>query len=292
MSRRRELVGAARPAAREDAQFAARDRACARCSTACTRRALWLRGRRRPVRPDGRHRHQPARPAAGARSAIRLLAGARDRHADVAPRLGRRGRRRRTRAQLALFERDRAQRAGAAPQPRQQRRHRARRRLRLRPDPARASRSTAACRGAELARRDPPGRPSRRRRCCSCASSRRATASATTPPSPPTGRCASATVSLGYADGFLRCWSGAGALRHGEARAAAARPGVDGHGGGRSAPPRRTCAKATGSTCRTACPTASARCGLSQYELLTLLGRRFRAATSLQRLLHRTCCKC
>ena len=47
-----------------------------------------------------------------------------------------------------------------------------------------------------------------------------------------------ATVSLGYADGFLRCWAGAGALRHGEARAAAARPRVDGHGGGRSAPRR------------------------------------------------------
>ncbi len=82
-------------------------------------------------------------------------------------------------------------------------------------------------------------------------------------------------VSLGYADGFLRCWGGHGVLRHGEARlpllgrvsmdmvvidlgeAPALREGdwVD--------VPWRL-------------PEAAEACGLSQYELLTGLGRRFR----------------
>ena len=83
-----------------------------------------------------------------------------------------------------------------------------------------------------------------------------------------------ATVSLGYADGFLRCWSGKGALRFGEAAAAGARPRVDGHGGGRchrrARPARRRLAR------RALRPARSrGSSGLSQYELLTLLGRRF-----------------
>lgn len=82
-------------------------------------------------------------------------------------------------------------------------------------------------------------------------------------------------VSLGYADGFLRAWSGRGALRSGDAElpllglvsmdmvvidlseAPALREGdwVD---------------------VPYDLPTASQRSGLSQYELLTVLGRRFR----------------
>jgi alanine racemase len=84
-----------------------------------------------------------------------------------------------------------------------------------------------------------------------------------------------ATVSLGYADGFLRCWAGTGALLHGEARLpllgrvsmdmvvvdCTAAPGI-GEGDWLEIP--------------FSLPEASAACGLSQYELLTLLGRRFR----------------
>jgi alanine racemase len=83
-----------------------------------------------------------------------------------------------------------------------------------------------------------------------------------------------ATVSLGYADGFLRCWAGAGALLHRGAELpllgrvsmdmvvvdCTAAPGI-GEGDWLDVPFRL--------------PEAAARCGLSQYELLTLLGRRF-----------------
>jgi alanine racemase len=83
-----------------------------------------------------------------------------------------------------------------------------------------------------------------------------------------------ATVSLGYADGFLRCWSGPGALHRGEAvlpllgRVSMDMVVVD-------------CTDAPGIRegdwldVPFSLPEASARCGLSQYELLTLLGRRF-----------------
>jgi alanine racemase len=83
-----------------------------------------------------------------------------------------------------------------------------------------------------------------------------------------------ATVSLGYADGFLRCWSGCGALRFGEATLpllgrvsmdmvvvdCSAAPGLR-EGDWLDLPYRL--------------PEAAERCGLSQYELLTTLGRRF-----------------
>jgi alanine racemase len=87
-----------------------------------------------------------------------------------------------------------------------------------------------------------------------------------------------ATVSLGYADGFLRRWSGKGALRFGEAtlpllgRVSMDMVVVD-------------CSAAPG-LCEGdwldvpySLPEAATRCGLSQYELLTLLGRRFRRGT-------------
>jgi alanine racemase len=84
-----------------------------------------------------------------------------------------------------------------------------------------------------------------------------------------------ATVSLGYADGFLRCWSGRGALRHGEAvlpllgRVSMDMVVVD-------------CTAAAGLRegdwldVPYSLPEAAARSDLSQYELLTVLGRRFR----------------
>jgi alanine racemase len=81
-------------------------------------------------------------------------------------------------------------------------------------------------------------------------------------------------VSLGYADGFLRCWGGCGELAHEGAKLPilgkvsmdmividlAAAPDVR-EGDWIDVPYDL--------------PTAAARCGLSQYELLTTLGRRF-----------------
>ena len=84
-----------------------------------------------------------------------------------------------------------------------------------------------------------------------------------------------ATVSLGYADGFLRCWSGRGALRFGEAvlpllgRVSMDMVVVDCS----TAPDLR---EGDWLDLPYNLPDAAARCDLSQYELLTLLGRRFR----------------
>lgn len=86
-----------------------------------------------------------------------------------------------------------------------------------------------------------------------------------------------ATVSLGYADGFLRCWSGRGALRRGEAvlpllgRVSMDMVVVD----CTAAPELR---EGDWLDVPYSLPEASSRCDLSQYELLTLLGRRFRRA--------------
>jgi alanine racemase len=89
-----------------------------------------------------------------------------------------------------------------------------------------------------------------------------------------------ATVSLGYADGFLRCWSGRGALRLGEAvlpllgRVSMDMVVVD-------------CSAVPGLRegdwleVPYSLPEASARCDLSQYELLTLLGKRFRRSSGI-----------
>lgn len=83
-----------------------------------------------------------------------------------------------------------------------------------------------------------------------------------------------ATVSLGYADGFLRCWSGRGALRHGGTplpligRVSMDMVVVD-------------CSATNGLRegdwldLTYDLPSAAETCGLSQYELLTLLGKRF-----------------
>jgi alanine racemase len=83
-----------------------------------------------------------------------------------------------------------------------------------------------------------------------------------------------ATVSLGYADGFLRCWSGRGVLRFGDAtlpllgRVSMDMVVVD----STAAPGLR---EGDWLEVPFHLPTAAERCGLSQYELLTTLGRRF-----------------
>ena len=84
-----------------------------------------------------------------------------------------------------------------------------------------------------------------------------------------------ATVSLGYADGFLRCWSGRGALRRGDGvlpllgRVSMDMVVVDCS----AAPDLR---EGDWLDLPYHLPEAAERCDLSQYELLTLLGKRFR----------------
>ena len=82
-------------------------------------------------------------------------------------------------------------------------------------------------------------------------------------------------IALGYADGYLRCWSaGRGAMRAGEARLPVlGRVSMDMTVIDLAAAPEIkegdwVCADYT-------LPDAAAASGLSQYELLTLLGRRF-----------------
>ncbi|MGZ3172016.1 MAG: alanine racemase [Croceibacterium sp.] len=83
-----------------------------------------------------------------------------------------------------------------------------------------------------------------------------------------------ATVSLGYADGFLRCWAGRGALRFGQTllpllgRVSMDMVVVDSS----AAPDLR---EGDWLDVPYDLPQAAERCGLSQYELLTTLGRRF-----------------
>lgn len=87
-----------------------------------------------------------------------------------------------------------------------------------------------------------------------------------------------ATVSLGYADGFLRCWSGCGALRLGEAvlpllgQVSMDMVVVD----CTHAPNLR---EGDWLEVPFDLPDAARQCGLSQYELLTTLGDRFKFTT-------------
>lgn len=84
-----------------------------------------------------------------------------------------------------------------------------------------------------------------------------------------------ATVSLGYADGFLRCWAGKGALRRGETLLPLL---------GRVSMDMVVVDCSAANDVREGdwldltydLPSAAESCGLSQYELLTLLGKRFR----------------
>lgn len=88
-----------------------------------------------------------------------------------------------------------------------------------------------------------------------------------------------ATVSLGYADGFLRCWSERGVLRHGEvALPLLGRVSMDMVVVDCTAAPHVR--EGDWLDVPYTLPEAAERCGLSQYELLTLLGRRFRRALS------------
>ena len=87
-----------------------------------------------------------------------------------------------------------------------------------------------------------------------------------------------ATVSIGYADGFLRCWSGRGALRFGEAllpllgTVSMDMVVVDCS----AAPDLR---EGDWLDIPFDLPAAARQCGLSQYELLTTLGDRFNFMT-------------
>ncbi|QYU70502.1 hypothetical protein J4558_10455 [Leptolyngbya sp. 15MV] len=82
-------------------------------------------------------------------------------------------------------------------------------------------------------------------------------------------------VSLGYADGYLRCWSGRGALRHGEARLPVlGRVSMDMVVVDLSAAPDLR--EGDWLDVPWHLPDAARVCGMSQYELLTGLGGRFR----------------
>lgn len=82
------------------------------------------------------------------------------------------------------------------------------------------------------------------------------------------------TVSLGYADGFLRCWGGKGALAHGDVRLPLlGKVSMDMVVVDLSAAPELK--EGDWLEVPYALPEASALTGLSQYELLTLLGTRF-----------------
>src|SRR5690606_30537599 len=83
-----------------------------------------------------------------------------------------------------------------------------------------------------------------------------------------------ATVSLGYADGFLRCWAGRGALNHnGVLLPLLGRVSMDlGVVDCTAAPDLR---EGDWLGIPFDLPAAAEQSGLSQYELLTLLGKRF-----------------
>lgn len=81
-------------------------------------------------------------------------------------------------------------------------------------------------------------------------------------------------VSLGYADGYLRCWSGKGAMLAGEARLPVlGRVSMDMTVIDLTAAPDLRVGDWV--TADYSLPEAARVSGLSQYELLTLLGRRF-----------------
>ena len=82
-------------------------------------------------------------------------------------------------------------------------------------------------------------------------------------------------VSLGYADGFLRCWGGRGFLRHEDAELRLlGKVSMDMVVVDLAAAPHLR--EGDWLDVPYDLPAAAARCGLSQYELLTTLGRRFR----------------
>ena len=81
-------------------------------------------------------------------------------------------------------------------------------------------------------------------------------------------------ISLGYADGYLRCWSGKGTMLSGEARLPVlGRVSMDMTVIDLSAAPQLR--EGDWVSADYDLPDAAAVTGLSQYELLTSLGRRF-----------------
>ncbi|MGV3511954.1 MAG: alanine racemase [Novosphingobium sp.] len=81
-------------------------------------------------------------------------------------------------------------------------------------------------------------------------------------------------ISLGYADGYLRCWSGIGSFRwQGRMAQVLGRVSMDLTIIDLSEMP--DCREGEWLTADYALPDAAAKSGLSQYELLTLMGRRF-----------------
>mgnify|MGYP000299396231 CR=1 FL=1 len=81
-------------------------------------------------------------------------------------------------------------------------------------------------------------------------------------------------VSLGYADGYLRCWSGKGMMRHGNLPLpVVGRVSMDMTIVDLAAAPMLR--EGDWISVDYALPAAAAQSGLSQYELLTVLGRRF-----------------
>lgn len=82
-------------------------------------------------------------------------------------------------------------------------------------------------------------------------------------------------VSLGYADGYLRCWTGKGVLQHGEAQLPLlGKVSMDMVVVDLTAVPELK--EGDWLDVPYSLPEAAEACGLSQYELLTTLGRRFR----------------
>lgn len=83
-----------------------------------------------------------------------------------------------------------------------------------------------------------------------------------------------ATIALGYADGYLRCWSGTGRFHaQGEPLPVLGRVSMDLTAIDIARAPHLR--EGDWVTADYVLPEAAAVCGLSQYELLTLLGRRF-----------------
>ena len=257
--------------AEEDLPQAAASPARPGAQHAAPGRALEGGGAGPALRRHGRHRHQPARPDARREVADGLLDGleidtlmSHLACADEDEAMNAR--------QRAAFAEVAGAGAGEAPQPRQQRRHLPRRRITPSTSPGPASPSTAACRGAR--RRGISARSSgSRRRSSSAAGSRRAARSATTSTWTAEAPAELAILNLGYADGYLRGFSGTGRARlDGGCAPVVGRVSMD------LTAIRVDEAPELGEgdwvELDYALPAAAAQSGLSQYELLTTLGGR------------------
>ena len=203
------------------------------------------------------------------------LARARDRHAAcrTSPRPTRTSRRTRCswRASREACARDPARAAAASPTAPGSRSGAG---LSRSTSPARAWRSTAACRAPNWRRirQVAPRRP----RSCRCAISRRATASATTPTfiAPRADARRRGLARLCRRLPALLVGHG-GVLLYEASRAAAARPGLDGHGGGRSRRRARRARRRLARSAATTCPPRPRAAACRNTNCSPLLGRRF-----------------